>query len=111
GEFPPPHDLGFRVVRLADDLDDSVEVDVDHDKAVQHLHAARDCGKTVPAAALQHLAAVIEKGAQHILQIHHARHAKRVDYIEVERHPQFQLGQPEQLFHQHIGIEITVLRI
>ena len=78
---------------------------------MQHLHAARHCGKTVPAAALQHLAAVIEKGAQHLLQIHHARHAKRVDHIEVERHAQFELGQPEQLFHQHIGIDIAVLRL
>src|ERR1051326_7085882 len=111
GQLPTPHDLGLWVIRLADDLDDLVEVHINDNKTAQYLHAARHRGKTMPAAALQHLAAVIEKGAQHLLQIHHARHAERVDDIEVERHAQFELGQPEELLHQHVGIDIAVLRL
>src|SRR5947207_1771571 len=65
----------------------------------------------VPAAALQHLAAMIEKRLQRLLQIHHARHAERVDDIEVERHAGFEIGQPEQLLHHHIGVDVAVLRL
>ncbi len=35
----------------------------------------------------------------------------RVEDVEVERHADFQLGQPEQLLHQHVGIDVAGLRL
>ena len=51
--LPARHHLGLRVVPLADDADHLVEIEIDDDEAAQHLHAARDRGEPVPAAALQ----------------------------------------------------------
>ncbi len=110
-EAPARHHLGLRLVGLADDADHLVEIDIDDDKAAQHLDATRDRGEAVPALALQYLAAVVEKGLQRLLQIHHPRHPRGIDDIEIERHPDFQLGQPEQLLHHHFGIDVAGLRL
>ena len=88
-----------------------VEIDVDDDKAAQHLDAMPDRGEAMPAAPLQYLAAMVEECLERLLQIHHPRHPRRIDDIEVERHPDFQLGQPEQLLHHHFGIDIARLRL
>ena len=111
GQVPAGHHLGLRVVALADDADHLVEIDIDDDLAAQDLHAAGDRGETVAAAPLQHDPAMVEKGLQRLLQVHHPRHAERVEHIEVERHPDFELGQPEQLLHQHFGIDVAGLRL
>ncbi len=71
----------------------SSRLTIDDDLAAQDLHAARDRGEAVPAAPLQHDAAMVEKGLQRLLQVHHPRHAERVEHIEVERHAHFELGQ------------------
>ena len=89
----------------------SSRLTIDDDLAAQDLHAPRDRGEAMAAAALQHHAAMVEKGLQRLLQVHHPRHAERVEHIEVERHPHFELGQPEQLLHQHVGIDVAGLRL
>ena len=104
------HHLGLRVVGLADDADHLVEIEVDDDLPAQDLDAAGDRGEPVAAAALQHIAAMVEKGLQRLLQAHHPRHAGGVEHVEVERHPDFELGQAEQLLHQHLGIDVARLR-
>ena len=53
GQVPARHHLGLRIVRLADDADDLVEIEIDDDEAAQHLDAPRDRGEPVPAAPLQ----------------------------------------------------------
>ena len=63
------------------------------------------------AAALQNVAAMVEKGLQCLFQAHHPRHAVGVEDIQVERHPHFELGQPEELLHQHFRIDIAGLRL
>ncbi len=108
-QFPAPHHLGLRVVILADDSDHLVEVEIDDDLPLEDLDAAGNGGEAMPAAAQQYLAAMVEKGLQRLLQAHHPRHAGGIEHIQVERHADFELGQPKQLLHQHIGIDIAAL--
>ncbi len=78
-QLPAGDHLGLGVVALADDPDDLVEIEVDDDLAAQDLHAAGDRGEPMAAAPLQHDAAMVEKGLQRLLQVHHPRHAERVE--------------------------------
>ncbi len=89
----------------ADDADHLVEIDVDDDEAAQHLHAPGDGGEPMPAAPQQHLATMVEKRLQRLLQVHHARWPAASMTLRVERDAHFQLGQPEQLLHQDVGID------
>ena len=111
GQIPARDHLGLRVVALADNADHLVEIDIDDDLAVEDLHAPGDRRKTMAARPLQHVAAMIEKSLQCLLQIHHPRHALRVEDIEIERHPHFELGQAEELLHQHLRIDIAGFRL
>ena len=70
----------------------------------------RDRGQAVAAAAQQDLAAMVEKGLQRLLQAHHPWHAGGIEDIEVERHSDFELGQAEQLLHQHLRLDVARLR-
>src|SRR5205807_167938 len=82
---------------VADDPDHLVEIDIDDDLAVQDLHAAGNRCEAVTALALQHHPEVVEKGLQRLLQVHHPWDAERVEHIEIERHADFEVGQPEEL--------------
>ena len=55
------------------------------------------------AAAVQHLAAVIQEGAQAVLQPHHARRARGVQHVHVDGEADLQVRQLEQALHQHFG--------
>jgi len=112
GLLTAPQGLGMALVmplagKLTDRLDRCVEVD--EAGVVTRGHAPPDRGEAVPAAAQQHVAAMVEKRLQRLLQVHHPRHARGIDDVEVERHPDFQFGQPEQLLHQNFGIDIAGL--
>ncbi len=109
GQIPAGHHLGLRVVAFTDDPDHLVEIDIDDDLPAQNLHAAGNRREAVAALALQHYPAVVEKGLQRLLQVHHPGDAERVEHIEVERHPDFELGQPEKLLHQHLGLDVARL--
>src|SRR5215204_5582409 len=64
GEAEDAHQLLLRLVLLADDLDDPVEVEIDDQEAAQDLEALVDRGEAVARAPDQHLAAMVEPFAK-----------------------------------------------
>ena len=67
------HQLGLGLILGADDLDHLVEVEEDREIAFQHFQPGGDLFQPELGAPLQHHAAMIHKGLQHLLQAHHAR--------------------------------------
>ncbi len=84
GERKPRHQPRLRLVLLADDADDLVEVEVDRKVAVEHLDPAFDRGEAMARAAFQHLVAVIEPGSQHFDEAHHTRRPRGVEHVHIE---------------------------
>src|SRR5215467_4403328 len=96
---------------FGDDADHLVEIDIDNDLPAQDLHAVADRSESMTALPLQHDPAMVEKGLQRLLQVHHLRHAERIEHIEVERHAYLELSQTKELLHQQLGIDIARLRL
>ena len=61
--------------------------------------------QTMGGAAQQDLAPVIEKGLQHLLEGHHAGHARRIQHVHVEPDAGLQLGLAEQHLHQEFRLD------
>ena len=77
GELEEAHQLLLRLVLLADDLDDPVEVEIDDEEAAEDFEAPVDGGEAVARAAQQHLAAMVEPFAQALREAEHLRHLAR----------------------------------
>ncbi len=100
GELESLHQRGLRLVLLADDFDDLVDVEIDDEVAVEHLEPVVDLGEAELRAADQHHLAVVEPFAQHLPQAQHVRHLAAAQHIHVERNARLELGQLEHLLHQ-----------
>ena len=96
GELEDAHQLALRLVLLADDLDDPVEVEIDDEEAAQDLEAPLDDAEAVARAADQHVAAMVEPFAQGLGEAEHPRHLAAREHVHVERDAALELGQPEQ---------------
>src|SRR3546814_9206112 len=54
---------------------------------------------------------MIEERLQRLAQGHDPRDVVLVEDVQVQRDPAFQVGLPEQALHQHVGIDVTALRL
>ena len=102
---------GLGVVLLADDADHLVQIQEDDQEAVQQLQPPLDRAEAMAGAADQHLAAMVQPGAQHAAQAeHHGRPVGR-QHVHVQREAGFQLGGAEQRLHQRCGFDGAGLRL
>ena len=62
-------------------------------------------------APAQHGELMVHPLPQHVAQPQHAWRPLRVQHVQVEAEAVLQLGQPEQLFHQHVGIHRARARL
>ena len=100
GELERLHQRRLRLVLLADDFDDLVDVEIDDEIAVEHLEPMVDLGEAEFRAADQHLLAMVEPFAQDLAQAQHVRHLPAAQHVHVERNARLELGQLEQRLHQ-----------
>ena len=89
----------------ADDLDHAIKVQIGNQITVEQLDPVVDLAKPVLRPPDQHFDLVTDPARQHFLQRKDARRAIGVEHIHVQRDANLELGQPEQAFHQHIGID------
>ncbi len=107
GQRKPLHQPRLRMLLFADDRDHLVKIEIDEQIAVQHLQPALDRGEPVAGTADQDIVAVIQPGAQDLLQAHDTRSPGRVQHVHVERDAAFQRGGAEQRLHQHFRLRAT----
>ena len=101
---------GLRLVLLADDADDFVEIEIGDEIAAQDFETAVDGGQPEARTAQQDLAAMVQPFEQHLVQRHHLGHAAHRQHVHVERNAVFEFRQLEQQFHQDRRIDRTALR-
>ena len=101
----------LRLVLGADDLDHLVDVEVGDQIAAEHLEPVLDLLLAVVGAAQQHVAQMVEPLSQAFGEAEHLGDAALDQHVEVQRNPAFQLGQPEQRFHQQLRIDRARLRL
>ena len=102
------HQHGLRLVLGADDLDHLVEVEIGDQIAFQHFQPLLDLLQAVLGAAPQHDAPMVEPLPQAPRRAPSpAAPAALQQHVHVERDAAFQLGQPEQLLHQQLRIDIA----
>ena len=111
GELERLHQGRLRLILLADDFDDLVDVEIDDQEAVEHLEPVVDLAEAMLRAADQHLQAVVEPFAQDLAKAQHVRHLAAGQHIHVERHARLELGQLEHLLHEEDGIDGAALRL
>ena len=111
GELEGPHELGLRLVLLADDADHLVEVQVGDQIAAEHFEPVGDLGEAVVRPADQYVAAMVEPLAKNVGEAVHHRHPARAQDVHVEREPVLQIGELEQRFHQQRRIDGAALRL
>ena len=100
---------GFGSSSSAHDADYLVQVEVGDEVAAEHVEPMGDRRQPMGGAPQQNLAPVIEKRLQHLLERHHAGHARRVQHVHVEADAGFQLGLAEQHLHQQLGFDRAAL--
>ena len=105
------HQRGLRIILLADDADHLVEVEMDDEEAGQQLEALLDPAAAVQAAPAQHLAAVGQPGAQQLPQVEDPRRRPVHQHVEVDGDAHLQVGQPEQLGHDRLGVDRAAARL
>ena len=110
-ELENPHQLGLRLILLADDADHLVEVQVGDEVAAQHLEPVLDVLDAMLGAADEHDLAVVEPLGQHVADREHVRHLPLREHVHIEGHAHLELGELEQAFHQHERIDGAALRL
>ena len=111
GQLEPLHQPGARVLRLADDGDDLVEIEIDDEIPLENLETRGDLAKPEVGAADKNLAAVRQPGIQRFPKRHHARAAVGIEHIQGQRHARFKVCQLEQALHHHFRLETPALRL
>ncbi len=111
GQLEGRHQLGLRLILLADDPDDLVEIEIGDQVTCEDLEAALDLVEPVTGAAFQNDHAMIEEALQHLAQTHHARRPGRVQHVHVQGEPDLKIGLLEQHLHQHLGIDRAGFRL
>ncbi len=102
-EFGHHHRLGF--ILAADDGDDAVEVEIGDQIAVEQLDPVGNLREAMFRPAAQDDELMIDPCRNRLAQPHHPRGAAVIEYVQVERHPRFEVGQAEQAFDQRFGID------
>jgi len=77
----------------------------------EHFEPMLDLFLAIVGAAQQHVAQMVEPFAQAFGEAEHLGDATLHQHVEVQRYPAFQLGQPEQRFHQQFRIDRTGFRL
>ena len=107
-EFGDHHRLG--IVLIADDLDHAVEVQEGNHIAFQHLEPGGDLFQPVVRASHQHLAPVVEEGAQHLFQRADLGHATVDQHVHVQPEADLKVRDAEQRRHQLLGVDVAGTR-
>ena len=100
---------GLGLLLLTDDTDYLVQVEEDDAQTFQQVQALFDPLDPPLRTTVQHLAPVIQEGAQAVFQPHDARRAAGVQHVHVDREADLQIGQLEQAFHKHFRLDGAVL--
>ena len=103
------HERRFRLVLLTHDADHLVEIEVGDEIAAEHVEPVGDRRQPMGGAPQQDLAPMIEESLQHLLEGHHAGHARRIQQVHVEPDAGLQLGLAEQHLHQEPGFDRAAL--
>ena len=103
------HQRGARLVGLANDADDLVDVEERDEVPGQHFEAGVDTPQTVACTPQQHLVAVIEKRLQSLAQGHHAGISAAVEDVDIYGDTHFEVGEAEQGFHEHLRLDRPAL--
>ena len=111
GKLEPLHQGRLRLVLLADDADDLVEVEIDDEEAAEDFKPALDLGEAMARAPLQHDAAMVEPFAERIGEADHAGDQPADQHVHVERNSCFEFGEPEKRFHQDDRIDAARARL
>ena len=101
----------LRLILGADDLDHLVDVQIGDQIAAEHFEPVLDLLLAIVGAAQQHVAQMVEPFAQAFGKAEHLGDAALDQHVEVQRNPAFQLGQPEQRFHQQFRIDRARFRL
>ena len=99
------HERGLGVVLGADDRDHPVEVEEGHDEALEHLEPLGDLAQPVARAPQEHLAPVVEEGAQDLAQRGDLGRAPVDQHVHVEGKAHLEVREAEELRHQHLGLD------
>ena len=111
GELEGLHQHRLRLVLVADDLDDLVEVEIGDEIAAEHFEPVLDLAEPVARAPQQHLAPVVEPFAQRLGEADDLGDAAAHQHVHVERDAAFELGELEQALHQQRRIDAARARL
>ena len=98
------HQRGLRLVVIADDVDHPVKIQEGRQKPLQHLQPMVDLLQPVARPPLQHVAAMVQKGAKDLLQRTDLRRQPVDQHVEVQREANLQVRIAKQHPHQHSGV-------
>ena len=111
GELERLHQDRLRLILGADDFDHLVDVQIGDQVTAEHFQAVLDLFLAIVGAAHQHVAQMVEPFAQALGEPQHLGNPALHQHVEVQRNPAFQLGQPEQRFHQQFRIDRARFRL
>ena len=97
--------LGLGLILEPDDTDHLVEVEEDDQQAVQDMEARLDLAETPAGAPLIDLTAMVEESEQRRLQPHDAGCRRLVENVHIDREAILEIAEPEQAFHQMLGLD------
>ena len=84
GEAEGGHERAPRLILLAHDADDLIEVEIDDEVAVENFEPPGDGGQTVLGAAGEHDMAVVQPFPQHQFEPHDARRAAGIEHVHIQ---------------------------
>ena len=102
GQLEAAHQLRLRLVLVADDADDLVDVEIGDQEAAEDFQPPLDLAEPMARAADQHVLAVVQPFLQHVAQRQDVGHPALRQHVHVERNARLEIGQPEQRFHQQV---------
>ena len=105
GQGKPFNKPDARVVRLTDDGDHLVKIEEDHEIAFQYLKPRRNLTQPEIRTSDENHTTVCQPRIQRLAKRHHAGAPVGIKNVQVQRHPAFKVGQFEQAFHHHLGLE------
>ena len=100
---PVDHHL-FRMIFLTNDPDHFINIQIRDQIAIEEVKTFLDLIEAELSAANNNFAAMIEISAQDLAQAHHLRRAF-VQHVHVEAKARFKITDPEQAFHQDVGLD------
>ena len=99
------HQRLFWVIIIADDVDDTIQMQEGDDKAFKHLQAVIDLFQPVFAAPDQDVPAVVKEGAQHLFERTDPGCQPVNQHIHVEAEASFQIGVAKKHPHHDLRID------